>query len=823
YQRARELFGSDPESFVVAGVGGIPVLREAGSFALDAAGPTPTGGARPRPGQTATGESGHPYLGKGKLARPGTASSEAHYNNVSFEVLSAYFPQVVRDRLTLPLHDTTSSQGGLDATLRLFAGVDLAKARLVTLDPGVGLGSNRRVMQNDVFTGDATETHQPSITAGPSVGAPLPPGGVSGTGPGWTDSATDGTAADRRTSALSTVKPPPGGAVLVRLPVYWQHAAQVSRRIADSPWATAAQGMLPAVVRKQLGLPGTVAAHTVDDGVHVWVTHDLAKKFDLLPQQVEDASAVVKEETETFMTAAEAWDATARSLRALRGELDEALADVGAARTRLQETQLVETRLRESQAHETRLLEARLEATRQRLDGTGPTRAATDRTTPAAAEVLPAARQPTESGAAPGRIEEGRTDEGRTDEGRTEEADNVSDRTPEVADVPLRRAELAAAAHRLASRQERYAELHQDLADQARDRIGAERRLARAWTFAHDTMGYYGRPEAERVGAEPGAWEPDPVANAVVEGAESPATGTGSASNSATGTAPHPAAPATGRTVAQAERPAAEPAPETAPGYPLPADALASEQTRELTGDPAAGDPTAGGHPDAAEAVHTRTDAWLVETEGPHDPLAGAVDLPEAVARERDKAAAWARQWLAEDARYRAALSETGAAREAVAMADRRIGKTPADNAGRLREAREHQRAAESAYTEARADLHVRHSAVLRARERFLAAEASVRQAAGATPDGPAHQPWYPAADPEGYTRPGSAEPVPEPYSVLTEDAAGKPLSLTGPDGETILDLVEPPSSRPQTDPAREGTAHRSPDADADVRTSFHR
>ncbi|KOG88969.1 hypothetical protein ADK38_16845, partial [Streptomyces varsoviensis] len=117
--------------------------------------------------------------------------------------------------------------------------------------------------------------------------------------------------------------------------MYWQHSAKVTQRIADAPFVTKLNNLVPQVVRKELGLPEAAVGHTIGDGVYVWVANDLAKKFDLLPPQVEDAQKAVKAETEAFEKAAKAWDATARSLRAFPAELAEARAGLAAAREAL--------------------------------------------------------------------------------------------------------------------------------------------------------------------------------------------------------------------------------------------------------------------------------------------------------------------------------------------------------------------------------------------------------------------------------------------------------------------------------------------------------
>ncbi|KOG88966.1 hypothetical protein ADK38_16850, partial [Streptomyces varsoviensis] len=316
----------------------------------------------------------------------------------------------------------------------------------------------------------------------------------------------------------------------------------------------------------------------------------------------------------------------------------------------------------------------------------------------------------------------------------------------------------------LATREEHHAKLHQDLADHARDRTKAERRLARAWTAAHDTLRYHGLPEADRQGPPPKPWDPE-----LKDDHETP------------------------------------PVPEAAPGYPHPDEATAAgeAQQTQLT---------------SVAEVEKETAPWLPGTPGERDPLLTAETLTEAAARERDKAAAFARQWRLEDARYRKALTEARTAREEWLAADekaRAATGAPGEPKGGARDAL---RTADGAYAKAREKLETRHGAVVRARERFLAAQKSARRSGE-----PDHRPWYPEADPETYERATDDDPAPDPYTVLDKDGDGEPLSLTGPDGTTVLDLVEPPSSKQETGAEGDSTGQGAARHDPDTGTGFHR
>ncbi|MFD9561257.1 hypothetical protein [Streptomyces sp. NPDC059994] len=335
YRRARELFAAGPESLAVARIEGIAELREAGAFVLDAAGPLPRGGIRPPLGTragtwtgTALGQGGDPHRGRGALTRPGAAAAQVHADTVSHEVLAAYFRQVLTQGLTLGLHDTDSAHGGFDATLRLFANIDLDSAVVVALDPDAGIGGSRRALGNHTHSGDTTQAHQPGLTAGPSlapVSVAFPPGTVTVSTPGWPDTAIDGLTLDRRTSTLTTIKPPAAGAVLVRMDVDWRHVAEVTRRTGAVPQAV--RNLLPDHLSRRVG-PPAAAEHTVTAGIHVWLSYDLARRHGLLTPELDAASTTLKKQTKAFTEAAKAEAATARSLRDLTAELTRARADV---------------------------------------------------------------------------------------------------------------------------------------------------------------------------------------------------------------------------------------------------------------------------------------------------------------------------------------------------------------------------------------------------------------------------------------------------------------------------------------------------------------
>ncbi|MFH8435842.1 glycosyltransferase [Streptomyces sp. NPDC018007] len=315
----RKLFAAGPESVVVTTVGGITVLRDAAAYALDTAVKgrgTKSGGATPMP----TDAHGR-YVRKTALTRPGTAAGEALKGGISTDVLSAYLPQMIRDHLTLTLHDTTSTVGGTDAVLTLSADIDLSQAELLAVDAQAGLGGSRRTSENDTYTGDTTDSHAPAMTVGPGYQSqPL----VQSTAavPGWADSDAAGSAADRRTSALTTLKPFAGGAVLVQAPLRVVQTAKASHRVADLP-------IVPAPLRPGSRPPVTVE-HTVPGGVTMWVSFDVAKKHGLLPPEVETAAGVVKEQTEKYVEAAKEAGTAERRLRALDSE-------VAALRSRLRE------------------------------------------------------------------------------------------------------------------------------------------------------------------------------------------------------------------------------------------------------------------------------------------------------------------------------------------------------------------------------------------------------------------------------------------------------------------------------------------------------
>ncbi|MFB6505514.1 MULTISPECIES: glycosyltransferase [unclassified Streptomyces] len=316
YTAGRNLFAAGPESVVVTTVGGITALREAGAYAVDRAvsgGRSTTNTPTEIPGNAET-----PYVGKSPLTRPGTAAGEVLNGGINSDVLSAYFPQMVRDSLTVTLHDTTSEIGGTDADLKISVGVDLARAELLAVDPGAGLGGSRRTMDNDTYTGDTTESHTPAMTLGPGFQT-QPPIQSTGTMPGWTDSDASGSAADRRTSALNTLKPFAGGAVLVRAPLHVWQTATATRRIKDLPVvSTVLAAVSPSGTASRH--PVTVE-HTVQDGVTMWVSFDVAREHGLLPAEVEAAAKVVKEQTKKYTSAATLVETAERRLRALDEEV----------------------------------------------------------------------------------------------------------------------------------------------------------------------------------------------------------------------------------------------------------------------------------------------------------------------------------------------------------------------------------------------------------------------------------------------------------------------------------------------------------------------
>ncbi|MFH8686614.1 glycosyltransferase [Streptomyces anulatus] len=305
----KELFATGPESVVVTTVGGIPTLRDAAAYAVDTAVKgrgTKSGDATPMPTDT----HGR-YVRRTALTRPGTAAGEALKGGISTDVLSAYLPQMIRDSLTVTLHDTTSAVGGTDATLTLSAHVDLSRATLLAVDAQAGLGGSRRTSDNDTYTGDTTDSHLPSMTAGPGFQS-QPVVQSTAAVPGWADSDAAGSAADRRTSALTTLKPFAGGAVLVQAPLHVVQTAKASHRVADLP-------LVPAALRPGSRPPVTVE-HTVPDGVTMWVSFDVARKHGLLPAEVEAAADLVKQQTEKYVTAAKEAAAAERRLRALDSE-----------------------------------------------------------------------------------------------------------------------------------------------------------------------------------------------------------------------------------------------------------------------------------------------------------------------------------------------------------------------------------------------------------------------------------------------------------------------------------------------------------------------
>ncbi|MGW2180952.1 glycosyltransferase [Streptomyces sp. NPDC001732] len=316
YTAGKKLFAAGPESVVVTTVGGITTLREAGAYAVDRA----VSGARPTTdtAMAIPGSDENPYVGKSKLTRPGTAAGEVLNNGISSDVLSAYFPQLLQDSLTVTLHDTTSDVGGTDVDLKLSADIDLSGARLLAVDPGAGLGGSRRTMDNDTYTGETTESHAPAMTVGPGFQT-QPPVQATGTVPGWTDSDATSGAADRRTSALSTLKPFAGGAVLIQAPLRVRQTATASHRIADLPVVSTVLSAVP-YAGPASRHPVTVE-HTVRDGVTMWVSFDVAREHGLLPAEVEAAAAVVKEQTKKYTAAATLVETAERRLRALDNEV----------------------------------------------------------------------------------------------------------------------------------------------------------------------------------------------------------------------------------------------------------------------------------------------------------------------------------------------------------------------------------------------------------------------------------------------------------------------------------------------------------------------
>ncbi|MEU5714530.1 glycosyltransferase [Streptomyces sp. NPDC020403] len=305
----RKLFATGPESVVVTTVGGITVLRDAAAYAVDVAvkGRGPASDAATAMPTDGSGR----YVRRTVLTRPGTAAGEALKGGISTDVLSAYLPQMVRDSLTVTLHDTTSTIGGSDAILRISADVDLSRARLLAVDPQAGLGGSRRTMDNDTFTGDTTDAHMPGITTGPGFQT-QPMVQTTAAVPGWADSDAAGGAADRRTSALTTLKPFAGGAVLVQAPLHVLQTAKASDRLADLP-------VVPSALRPGSRPPVTVE-HTVQDGVTMWVSFDVAREHGLLPPEVEAAAGTVKEQTKKFAEAAKKAETAERRLRALDSE-----------------------------------------------------------------------------------------------------------------------------------------------------------------------------------------------------------------------------------------------------------------------------------------------------------------------------------------------------------------------------------------------------------------------------------------------------------------------------------------------------------------------
>ncbi|MFI1190212.1 glycosyltransferase [Streptomyces californicus] len=318
----KKLFAAGPESVVVTTVGGITTLRDAAAYALDAAVKgrgTKTDGPAPMPTDT----HGR-YLRKSLLTRPGTAAGEALKGGISTDVLSAYLPQIVRDSMTVTLHDTTSAVGGTDATLTISADVDLSRARLLAVDAQAGLGGSRRTSDNDTYTGDTTDSHAPAMTVGPGYqSTPLVQSNAAM--PGWTDSDAAGSAADRRTSALTTLKPFAGGAVLVQAPLHVVQTAKASHRIADLP-------VVPAPLRPGTRPPVTVE-HTVPEGVTMWVSFDVAREHGLLPPEVEAAATLVKEQTEKYVKAAKEAGTTEQRLRSLADEVTALRDRLGELRT----------------------------------------------------------------------------------------------------------------------------------------------------------------------------------------------------------------------------------------------------------------------------------------------------------------------------------------------------------------------------------------------------------------------------------------------------------------------------------------------------------
>ncbi|MCX5345592.1 glycosyltransferase [Streptomyces atratus] len=307
---SRKLFATGPESVVVTTVGGITALRDAAAYAVDLA-VKGRGATTDAATEMPTNSNGR-YVRKTVLTRPGTAAGEVLKGGISTDVLSAYLPQMIRDSLTVTLHDTTSTIGGTDATLKISADVDLSRARLLAVDPGAGLGGSRRTMDNDTYTGDTTESHMPSMTAGPAFQT-QPLVQATATVPGWTDSDVAGGAADRRTSALTTLKPFAGGAVLIQAPLHVLQTAKASHRIADLP-------VVPSLLRPGTRPPVTVE-HMVQDGVTMWVSFDVAREHKLLPPEVEAAADTVKEQTKKYTKAATKAETAERRLRALDSEV----------------------------------------------------------------------------------------------------------------------------------------------------------------------------------------------------------------------------------------------------------------------------------------------------------------------------------------------------------------------------------------------------------------------------------------------------------------------------------------------------------------------
>ncbi|MFH8885323.1 glycosyltransferase [Streptomyces californicus] len=677
----KKLFAAGPESVVVTTVGGITTLRDAAAYALDTAVKgrgTKTDDPTPMPTDT-RGR----YVRRTELTRPGSAAGEALKGGISTDVLSAYLPQMIRDSMTITLHDTTSEVGGTDATLTISADVDLSQAKLLAVDAQAGLGGSRRTSDNDTYTGDTTDSQAPSATAGPGYESnPLVQSNAAV--PGWTDSDTAGSAADRRTSALTTLKPFAGGAVLVQAPLHLVQTAKASHRIADS-W------IVPAPLRPGSRPPVTVE-HTVRDGVTMWVSFDVAREHGLLPPEVEAAATLVKKQTEKYVKAAKEAGTTEQRLRSLAGEIT-------ALRARLGE-----------------LL-----------------------TTP-----------------------------------------------PSTAD------QLATTRTQLTAARTRYAESQRDLANHRRDLATAERNLAGASDAAWKAVEHYTLTGPRPAGAPPVPWtEPDTAPSTTpgtdtAPGTETTATATdkGKGRAAATGTD----APA-----------ASDEPPATVPGYPPLTELLAASGPDE-------GPSTSHAAGITRNEVESDTAFWLDET----------APLPDAapVRLEQAKAAAWAEHLRAADAAYRSSLEAVHTARQeldAAVLREARGGKTPArDSApGQSDTLAAAVRATRDAHDKAVERLTARYRELGVVRANFDAVDAAVRPLLAPLPEGGAPRvvtPWHPVAEPDGYVRPTDTS-APDPYTSQGEDAEGRPLTLTDPDGR-VLELLDPPTT---------GPAH------LDRGTSFHR